>query len=48
MYGNKCLEGIVTGYYTETAEYQVCIPSEGMKLEDSRRAVIKYENAKLI
>lgn len=48
QYGHKKVEGIITGTYSETAEYQVAIPSEGMTVEGSRRAVIKYENAELI
>jgi len=40
------VEGIVTGYNKDTAEYLVCIPSKGMTMNDTRRAVIKYEDAK--
>lgn len=47
-YGSKTVEGSITDIRIETAEYLVCIPSEGMKIEDSRRAIIKYENAQLI
>lgn len=46
QYGRNKVEGIITGAYHSTAEYQVCIPSEGMSLENTKtRAVIKYENA---
>lgn len=48
QYGHKKVEGVITGTYPETAEYKVMIPSEGMTLEGSKRAIIKYENAELI
>ncbi len=47
-YGFKKVEGIITGHYPETAEYKVAIPSEGMSIETTRRAVIKYENAEAV
>lgn len=47
-YGHEKCEGTITGAYSETAEYQVAIPSEGMTIEGSRRAIIKYENAEPI
>ena len=47
QYGHNKVEGTITGTYSETAEYQVAIPSEGMTIEGSRRAIIKYENAEL-
>lgn len=43
----KMKEGIITGYREETAEYLVCIPSDGHTLEGSTRAIIKYESATL-
>lgn len=48
QYGNKKVEGTITGTYLETAEYKVMIPSEGMTIEGTRRAIIKYENVELI
>ena len=47
-YGWEKVEGIITGAYPETAEYKVMIPSDGMTVEGSKRAIIKYENAELI
>ncbi len=44
----KTVEGIITGYYEKIAKYKVCIPSEGMTMDGSRRAIIKYEDAKEI
>jgi len=47
-YGHKKVEGTITGTYSETAEYQVAIPSEGMPIDGTSRAIIKYEDAELI
>lgn len=45
-YSGEWVDGVVTDIRKETAEYLVMIPSEGMTMADSRRAIINYENAK--
>jgi len=45
QYGHKKVEGTITNFHKETAEYLVCIESEGHSIDGSTRAVIKYENA---
>jgi phosphorylcholine metabolism protein LicD len=47
LFGRKKVEGIVTGYHEEVAMYKVCIPSQGMTIKSSNRALINYENAEL-
>lgn len=48
QYGHNKVEGTITGLHSETAEYKVAIPSEGLTIESNKRAIIKYENAELI
>ena len=47
-YGSKKVEGQITDINTDTAEYLVCIFSEGMEIDKTRRAIIKYENAEAL
>lgn len=38
-------DGIITGFHLDTAQYKVCIPSQGMSLDnENKRAIVNYED----